>query len=112
MCAGSIPAGGTTTALHAAHAAAAVRRDAGRISELSSPSHRQARIRFDTYAMDERYERSGYDAVGARPSSQRGSSRRRLRALTDSIEHTLHRAVSYTHLRAHETDSYLVCRLL
>ena len=22
------------------------------------------------------------------------------------------RAVSYTHLRAHETDSYLVCRLL
>src|SRR5664279_6566141 len=23
-----------------------------------------------------------------------------------------HRAVSYTHLRAHETDSYLVCRLL
>ena len=24
----------------------------------------------------------------------------------------LHRAVSYTHLRAHETDSYLVCRLL
>src|SRR5665647_23510 len=24
----------------------------------------------------------------------------------------LHYAVSYTHLRAHETDSYLVCRLL
>src|SRR5680860_1303077 len=24
----------------------------------------------------------------------------------------VHRAVSYTHLRAHETDSYLVCRLL
>ena len=23
-----------------------------------------------------------------------------------------HTAVSYTHLRAHETDSYLVCRLL
>src|SRR5665647_3848434 len=23
-----------------------------------------------------------------------------------------HQAVSYTHLRAHETDSYLVCRLL
>ena len=23
-----------------------------------------------------------------------------------------YRAVSYTHLRAHETDSYLVCRLL
>src|SRR5664279_6050251 len=23
-----------------------------------------------------------------------------------------HKAVSYTHLRAHETDSYLVCRLL
>ena len=27
--------------------------------------------------------------------------------IPDSIE-----AVSYTHLRAHETDSYLVCRLL
>src|SRR5680860_451962 len=25
---------------------------------------------------------------------------------------TTHFAVSYTHLRAHETDSYLVCRLL
>src|SRR5664279_5595232 len=25
---------------------------------------------------------------------------------------TYQRAVSYTHLRAHETDSYLVCRLL
>ena len=24
----------------------------------------------------------------------------------------IHKAVSYTHLRAHETDSYLVCRLL
>ena len=24
----------------------------------------------------------------------------------------IRRAVSYTHLRAHETDSYLVCRLL
>src|SRR5664279_330655 len=29
------------------------------------------------------------------------------------LEHTTSaRAVSYTHLRAHETDSYLVCRLL
>src|SRR5680860_1187378 len=26
--------------------------------------------------------------------------------------HMIHAAVSYTHLRAHETDSYLVCRLL
>src|SRR5680860_1786124 len=26
--------------------------------------------------------------------------------------HTVQSAVSYTHLRAHETDSYLVCRLL
>ena len=34
---------------------------------------------------------------------------------TDSgnfIEQNLLRPVSYTHLRAHETDSYLVCRLL
>ena len=32
-----------------------------------------------------------------------------------TLEHlfaSLVRAVSYTHLRAHETDSYLVCRLL
>ena len=28
------------------------------------------------------------------------------------LEHSLQSAVSYTHLRAHETDSYLVCRLL
>src|SRR5664279_6195384 len=31
-----------------------------------------------------------------------------LGALVDSVQE----AVSYTHLRAHETDSYLVCRLL
>src|SRR5680860_1184037 len=30
----------------------------------------------------------------------------------NSHEGTCLRAVSYTHLRAHETDSYLVCRLL
>ena len=29
-----------------------------------------------------------------------------------AIEQALSMAVSYTHLRAHETDSYLVCRLL
>src|SRR5665647_3881221 len=28
------------------------------------------------------------------------------------VRQTLQTAVSYTHLRAHETDSYLVCRLL
>src|SRR5665647_3643646 len=27
-------------------------------------------------------------------------------------DHLVYYAVSYTHLRAHETDSYLVCRLL
>src|SRR5664279_2690044 len=30
----------------------------------------------------------------------------------DSAGYTSSYAVSYTHLRAHETDSYLVCRLL
>src|SRR5680860_1803396 len=35
---------------------------------------------------------------------------RRFRAQSDT--RTLYAAVSYTHLRAHETDSYLVCRLL
>ena len=29
-----------------------------------------------------------------------------------SISHRSIMSVSYTHLRAHETDSYLVCRLL
>src|SRR5665647_3878129 len=29
-----------------------------------------------------------------------------------SVPRTMARSVSYTHLRAHETDSYLVCRLL
>src|SRR5680860_1628048 len=28
------------------------------------------------------------------------------------VGYAVHAAVSYTHLRAHETDSYLVCRLL
>ena len=30
----------------------------------------------------------------------------------DSLQGAIREAVSYTHLRAHETDSYLVCRLL
>src|SRR5665647_3762057 len=35
-------------------------------------------------------------------------------AILDRIVHDAHRIepVSYTHLRAHETDSYIVCRLL
>ena len=33
-------------------------------------------------------------------------------ALDDVKETRAQGAVSYTHLRAHETDSYLVCRLL
>ena len=32
--------------------------------------------------------------------------------LSKPIDLNIHAAVSYTHLRAHETDSYLVCRLL
>src|SRR5665647_3852570 len=32
--------------------------------------------------------------------------------LLDLVKRYAHIAVSYTHLRAHETDSYLVCRLL
>src|SRR5665647_3831421 len=33
-------------------------------------------------------------------------------AQLDPVEARGHQPVSYTHLRAHETDSYLVCRLL
>src|SRR5665647_2677452 len=32
--------------------------------------------------------------------------------VTECTLNTIAEAVSYTHLRAHETDSYLVCRLL
>ena len=32
--------------------------------------------------------------------------------MTVNIKHHYDGTVSYTHLRAHETDSYLVCRLL
>ena len=33
------------------------------------------------------------------------------KAVIDALHHSIS-TVSYTHLRAHETDSYLVCRLL
>src|SRR5665647_352167 len=41
---------------------------------------------------------------GSRPSSHRGAAIGR-----DAALHDRHAPVSYTHLRAHETDSYLVC---
>ena len=88
--------GAPPRALNASHASSAMCHDTCRISELSSPSHRQARIRSDTYAMDEQHERIGYDAVGARPPNQRGPSHRQFRALTDSIEDTGHRATEST----------------
>src|SRR5680860_1888115 len=37
---------------------------------------------------------------------------RKLRGLAQPVPSTSSQTVSYTHLRAHETDSYLVCRLL
>src|SRR5665647_957414 len=40
-----------------------------------------------------------------------GTPQQKRTGISDSPELAL-RAVSYTHLRAHETDSYLVCRLL
>src|SRR5680860_1781867 len=45
-----------------------------------------------------------FDSLRQRPSTERGMSSSRH---TSTIL-----PVSYTHLRAHETDSYLVCRLL
>src|SRR5665647_430050 len=39
-----------------------------------------------------------------------GAGKKRWRLGSSTSQST--RAVSYTHLRAHETDSYLVCRLL
>src|SRR5665647_2337978 len=53
--------------------------------------------------------KEGFDPVyGARPL-KRTIQRRILDNLATKV---LQGAVSYTHLRAHETDSYLVCRLL
>src|SRR5680860_1301831 len=64
--------------------------------------------RVDTFKVsnDPRFEEKLVDVVGLylNPPS---------RAVVFSFdEKTQCQAVSYTHLRAHETDSYLVCRLL
>ena len=59
--------------------------------------------------------------TGTRKGSKRGSGRGRKSARSsavsdvdthDGIRAVTPEPVSYTHLRAHETDSYLVCRLL
>src|SRR5680860_1137169 len=65
------------------------------------------------------------EQVGPRRHERGGTVGLELRAervdvdagLTDPVDHgvtiaTVGGPVSYTHLRAHETDSYLVCRLL
>src|SRR5665647_1646628 len=46
---------------------------------------------------------------GCSPGSDLGTSAYRCSGTTN---HSVYDPVSYTHLRAHETDSYLVCRLL
>src|SRR5680860_1112050 len=46
-----------------------------------------------------------------RPSANSVVKTRPIMASSRSLEYCL-TTVSYTHLRAHETDSYLVCRLL
>src|SRR5664279_5722877 len=51
---------------------------------------------------------SWYWSVGIRASCHRASAHRSFSTRTGSTQVP----VSYTHLRAHETDSYLVCRLL
>src|SRR5680860_1214217 len=50
------------------------------------------------------------DVAQVAPACRRAVDRRGHRPFDRA--HLGHAAVSYTHLRAHETDSYLVCRLL
>ena len=51
--------------------------------------------------------------LGAYPCElEKGSLASKIYGKSKIEERHRHRSVSYTHLRAHETDSYLVCRLL
>src|SRR5665647_1555550 len=52
-------------------------------------------------------ESNGYGSRDSKIGSLSGSQYGHKEGYNDGLE-----AVSYTHLRAHETDSYLVCRLL
>ena len=60
----------------------------------------------------------GLEAVRKRPAMYIGDVGKRglhhlvYEVVDNSIDEALAGPVSYTHLRAHETDSYLVCRLL
>eukprot|EP00965_Chrysotila_dentata_P000759 23696-Pleurochrysis_carterae.AAC.2 len=54
-----------------------------------------------------RDERSGKEGAGGSRDEGAGSSEARMETEGDSAEGSLSEAVSYTHLRAHETDSYL-----
>src|SRR5665647_3600960 len=56
-----------------------------------------------------RADRHGRRCADRRGAELRGASRA---AEVSDLGILVHAAVSYTHLRAHETDSYLVCRLL
>src|SRR5665647_3599337 len=49
---------------------------------------------------------------GARAGGRQGIIEVTVRTTPVPFDSDALRAVSYTHLRAHETDSYLVCRLL
>src|SRR5664279_4448498 len=49
-------------------------------------------------------------SIRGRPGVRRARDPSNLRAT--SLRYHAKMAVSYTHLRAHETDSYLVCRLM
>src|SRR5678816_4660829 len=71
--------------------------------------------RLNLYAGE--YERGGLDAVKARSALRKGREQRAFfTRVADAKNRTVFlrdaEAVSYTHLRAHETPEHLVCRLL
>src|SRR5665647_2228513 len=90
----------------------------GRLSRCGVVEHRLVEVGYDIAGAGGQLWRQGAgDNPAARSDFQDGAWRQGRCTLCDirgvRLENQRHHiAVSYTHLRAHETDSYLVCRLL
>src|SRR5664279_6377960 len=79
---------------------------AGAFASTPQCTHRQAKRRWRmTYGLTGGISISSYSPINSLSTSDEKEPPHRSQALGMW-------SVSYTHLRAHETDSYLVCRLL